>query len=126
MDVISTHNLISNDPQLAQRYLAAKEKAVAHFEDMLIFLRDERQKVCQRRWNTLPYNVNIREYHSPDRMMDALERTPMYKQALQGLKVNWIGFKLSPPLLFSMLEGRKEEEERKKWEEIDKNVGFYP
>ena len=25
-----------------------------------------------------------------------------------------------------MLEGRKEEEERKQWEEIDKNVGFYP
>jgi len=25
-----------------------------------------------------------------------------------------------------MLEGRKDEEERKKWPEIEKHVGFYP
>jgi len=25
-----------------------------------------------------------------------------------------------------MLEGRKEEEEIKQWEEIERNVGFYP
>jgi len=32
---------------------------------------------------------------------------------LQTLKFNRIGLKLSPPLLLGMLEGRKEEEERK-------------
>ena len=59
------------------------------------------------------------------RMREALNRTPMYKQALQRLKVNWIGLRLSPPLLLGMLEGRKEEEERKQWEEIERKAGFY-
>ena len=35
----------------------------------------------------------------------------MYKRSMQRLKVNWIGLKLSPPLLLGMLEGRREEEE---------------
>jgi len=51
-------------------------------------LGDESQQACQRRWNTLPYNLKIREYHSPERMRDALERTPLYKKALERLKVN--------------------------------------
>ena len=46
-------------------------------------------------------------------MREALNKTPMYKQALQRLKVNWIGLRVSPQLLLGMLEGRKEEEERK-------------
>lgn len=45
---------------------------------------------------------------------------------MQRLKTNWIGLKLSPPLLLGMLEGRKEEEERKQWEEIEKHARFYP
>ena len=49
----------------------------------------------------------------------------MHKQALQRLKVNWIGLRLSPPLLLGMLEGRKEEEERRQWEEVEKKAGFY-
>ena len=55
-------------------------------------------------------------------MRDALERTPPYKKALERLKVNWIVLKLSPPFLSGMLEGRKEEEERKNWEEIEKHA----
>ena len=58
-------------------------------------------------------------------MREALNMTPMYKQTIQRLKVIWIGLKLSPPLLLWMLEGRKEEEERNQWEEVEKNVGFY-
>ena len=50
---------------------------------------------------------------------------PMYKHSMQRLKVNWIGLKLSPPLLLGMLEGRREEEEKEKWEEIDKKARFY-
>jgi len=59
-------------------------------------------------------------------MWDALERTPFYKKAVQRLKINWIGLKLNPLLLLGILEGRNEEEERKKWEEIEKHAIFYP
>jgi len=62
---------------------------------------------CMRRWNTLPYRLQIREYHSPTRMKEELRRVPMYKSSMQSFKVNWIGLKLSPPLLPGMLEGRK-------------------
>ena len=113
MVVISTHNLIANDPKLAPRYLATQEQAVTHFEDMFRFLGDESMQVYQRIWNTLPYSLKIREYHSPQRMREALNKTPMYKKTLQRLKVNWIGSRISPPLLLGMLEGRKEEEEAK-------------
>ena len=49
----------------------------------------------------------------------------MYKRSMQRLKVNWIGLKLSPPLLLGMLEGRREEEEQEQWEEIDRKTRFY-
>ena len=88
MAIISTHNIIVNDPKLAPRYLATQEKAITHFENTLRLLGNESQQACQRRWNTLPYSLNIRAYHSPERMRDALERTPMYKKALQRLKVS--------------------------------------
>ena len=79
MVVISTHNLIANDPKLAPRYLVAQEQAVTHFEDMFRFLGDENMQPCQRRWNTLPHSLKMREYHSPQRMREALNKTPMYK-----------------------------------------------
>lgn len=72
MAVISTHNIICNDPQLALRYLATQEQEITHFENTLRFLGNEGQQTCQRRWNALPYNLRIREYHSPERMRDAL------------------------------------------------------
>lgn len=80
---------------------------------MLRLLGDDIQQARQRRWNTLPYNLEMKEYHPPNRMKDALERVPMYKKTLQRLKVNWIGLKLSPSLLLVMLEGINEEDERK-------------
>ena len=46
----------------------------------------------------------------------------MYKQALKRLKVNWIGLRLSPPFILGMLGGRKEEVERKNWEEIERKA----
>jgi len=49
----------------------------------------------------------------------------MYKKSIQWLKVNWIGLKLSPPLLLGMLKGRKEEEEKGQWEEVERKVVFY-
>lgn len=124
MVVISTHNIIANDPNFASRYLATQEQAITHFENEL--QGDESQQGCQRRWSTLPYKLRIREYHSLERMRDAIEMTPLYKNAMQRLKINWIGLKLILPLLLGMLKGRKEEEEIKKWEEIEKYAGFYP
>lgn len=59
-------------------------------------------------------------------LRNALDRTPLYKRAMQRLKVNWIRLKLSPPLLLGLQGGRNEEEERKQWEYIEKNAGFYP
>jgi len=56
---------------------------------------------------------SLKEYHSPQSLRKTLNRTPIYEQSMQRLKVNWIGLKLSPPLLLRMLEGRKEEEEKR-------------
>jgi len=41
---------------------------------------------------------------------------------MQRVKVNWIGLKLSPPLLVGMLDGKKEEEERRQWEEVERKA----
>jgi len=126
MVVISNHNIISNDAQLAPRYLVTQEHAISHFQNTLRLLGTKRQQAFQRRQNNLPHSLRIRECHFPKRLRNALERTPLYKKAMQRLKINWIGLKLSPPLLLGLLEGKKEEEERKQWEEIEKNAGFYP
>lgn len=69
--------------------------------------------------------MQIREYHSPKRMKQALERVPLYKHSMQSLKVNLIGLKLSLPLLVGMLEVKKEEEEQQQWEEVDRKAGFH-
>ena len=90
---------------------------------MFRLLSDDSIHACLRRWNTFPYNLKIREYHSPQRLREALNKTPMYRQSMQRLKVNWIGLKLSPPLLLGMLEGRKEEEEKIQWEEVERKSG---
>ena len=44
---------------------------------------------------------------------------------MQNLQANWIGLKFSPPLLFGLLEGVKEEEENRQWEEVERKVGFH-
>ena len=78
-----------------------------------------------RRWNTLPHSLKIREYHSPTRMREALARIPLYKQLMQNLQANWIGLKFSPPLLLGLVEGVKEEEEDRQWEEVERKAGFH-
>jgi len=78
-----------------------------------------------RRWNTFPHSLWIRKYHSPNRMREAMRRVPLYKHSMQNLKANWIGLKLSPPLLRGLLEGVKEEEEHKQLEGVDRKVGFH-
>ena len=48
----------------------------------------------------------------------------MYNHSMQSLKANWIGLKFNLPLLLGLLEGVKEEEEHKQWEEADRKEGF--
>ena len=92
---------------------------------MFTLLVDDNIHTFLRRWNTFPYSLKIRDYHSPKRLREALKMTLMYKKSMQRLKVNWIGLKLSPPLLLGMLEGRKEEEEKRKWEEVERKARIY-
>lgn len=54
----------------------------------------------------MPYNLQIREYDSPERLRNALEMTPLYKKAMQILKINWIGPKINLPLMLGFSEGR--------------------
>lgn len=81
--------------------------------------------VFTRRWNKLPHSLKIREYHSPTRMREALARVPLYKKLIQNLQANWIGLKFSAPFLLGLLEGVKEEEEGRQWEEVEKKAGFH-
>ena len=73
----------------------------------------------------MPHSLWNMEYHSPNRKKEAMRRVPLYKHSMQSLKVNWIGLKLSPPLLLRLLEGTKEEEESQQWEEVDNKAGFH-
>jgi len=96
MALINTHNLLAHNPQISPRYISDQAQAIAHFEDMERLLGDDYVHACMRRWNTLPHSLQIREYHFPMRMKEALRRVLMYKCSMQRLKVNWIGLKLSP------------------------------
>jgi len=58
-------------------------------------------------------------------MREALARVPQYKQLMQNPQANWIGLKFSPPLLLRLLEGAKEEEEGRQWEEVERKAGFH-
>jgi len=69
----------------------------------------------QRRWHVLPHNLQIREYHSPERLTKALERTPLYKRTMLRMKIMWIKLKLNPPFLLGLQQGRYEEEEKREW-----------
>jgi len=44
---------------------------------------------------------------------------------MQNLQANWIDLKFSPPLLLGFLEGVKEEEENRQWEEVERKAGFH-
>jgi len=123
--LIYAHQPLATNPQVLPDYVKRKAQAIPHFEDMERLFGDDCLHACMRRWNTLSYSLKIREYHSPTRIREALVRVTVYKQSMQDLKANWIGLKFSPPLLLGLLEGDKEEEEQKKWEEVDRKAGFH-
>jgi len=123
--LISAHQHLANDSQGLLDYMDRQAQAIAHFEDMERLLGDNCVHACTRRWNTLSHSIKIREYHTPTRMREALARVPLYKKSMQNLQANWIGLKLSPPFLLGLLEGGKEEEEHRQWEEVERKAGFH-
>ena len=46
MAFIITHNLFTNDPQIAPKYLANQEQAITHFEDMFRLLGEDGVHAC--------------------------------------------------------------------------------
>lgn len=46
MDVINNHSIISNDVDLAPKYLSTQEQAISHFEDTLKLLGTKIQQAC--------------------------------------------------------------------------------
>lgn len=124
MSLIYAHQHLAANPQVVPDYVDKQAQAIAHFEDMERLFGDDYIHACMRRWNTLLHNLQIMEYHSPNRMREAMRRVPLNKHSMQILKANWIGLKFSPPLLLGLVEGVKEEEEQKQWEEVDRKIGF--
>lgn len=123
--LIYAHQHLASNPQVLLDYVERQAQAIAHFEDMERLFGDDCLHACMRRWNTLSYSLKIREYHSPTKMRESLVRVPRYKQSIQNLKENLIGLKFSHPLLLELMEGVKEEEEQKQWEEVERKVGFH-
>jgi len=123
--LIYSHRYLVNNPHITPDYVERQAQAIAHFEDMERLFGDNYIHACIRRWNTLSHSLKIREYHSPTRMREAMRRVPLYKQSMQNFKTNWIGLKFSPTLLLGLLEGVKEEEEQRQWEEVDRKACFH-
>ena len=73
----------------------------------------------------MAHTLQFREYHTPSRMREALVRVAHYKKSMQSLQANWIGLKLSPPLLLGMAEDSIEDDGSKQWEEVNRTAGFH-
>lgn len=83
--VISTHQHLANNPQDLPGYIEQQAQVIAHFKNIERLLGENCLHAYTRRWNTLPHSLKIREYHSPIRMREALERVPQYKQLMHNL-----------------------------------------
>lgn len=92
--LIYVHEHLAANPQVPPDYVDRQAQAISHFEDMERLFGDDCLHACMIRWNTLPHSLRIREYHSPNRMMEAMRRVPLYKDSMQNLKANWIGLNL--------------------------------
>ena len=104
--VILNHKEIENDHAIVESYLQTQTQVIGHFDDISRQIEDELIMASQRRWNNLPHSLKNREYHTPNRLRGALERAPLYKRAIQAKKIQWLGLKLSPPLLLGMNDER--------------------
>lgn len=83
-----SHQHLASNPQVLLDYVERQAQAIIHFEDMERLFGDDCLHACLRRWNTLSYSLNIREYHSPTRMREASVRVPLYKKSMQNLESN--------------------------------------
>jgi hypothetical protein len=75
----------------------------------------------------LPRGLRIKEPHSPNTLYLSLLRTPWYKETIGRMKTNWIGIRMSPPLLLHValmvdLKPEKKESERAN---IVKDKGYH-
>ena len=81
MALISTHNLIINNPQRAPRYLVAQGQAISHFEDMFRLPRNDNMHAYIRIWETLPHSLKIRECQWEEVEM----KSGFYKQEVETI-----------------------------------------
>jgi len=86
--LIYAHQHLATNPQVLLDYVDKQAQAIAHFEDMERLFGNDCLHACMRRWNTLSHSLRIREYHSPNRMREAMRRVPLYKHSMQNLKAN--------------------------------------
>ena len=54
-----------------------------------------------------------------------MARVALSKKSVQSFQANWIGLKLSPPLLLGLTEGNSKENDRQQWAEVDRTTGFH-
>ena len=123
--IITEHQSLATDPTASLRFMDKQAQAIAHFEDMERLLGESAAQACARRWNTMAHTLQLREYHTPSRMREALVRAAHYKKSMQSLQANWIGLKLSPPLLLGMAEDNIEDDASEQWEETNRTAGFH-
>ena len=55
-----------------------------------------------------------------------MERAPLYKRAMQAKNIQWLGLKLSPPLLLELNDEKDTDAQDREWENAKNNNGFYP
>lgn len=82
MALIYAHQHLAANPRVVPDYVDKQAQAIAHFEDMERLFGYYCIHVCMRRRNTLPHSLRIREYHSPNRMREAMRRLPLYKHSM--------------------------------------------
>ena len=55
-----------------------------------------------------------------------MESAPLYKRAMKAKNIQWLGLKLSPPLLLGMNDEKDTDAQDREWENVEKKNGFYP
>ena len=63
--------------------------------------------------------------HTADSQGDKIQCNTLYKKSVQSLQANWIGLKLSPPLLLGLTKWNTKENDGQQWAEVDRTAGFH-
>jgi hypothetical protein len=96
-------------------------------DDTLRLLGEVAIEDFHRRWHSFPYGLRIREPHSPNTSQISLLITPWYKETLRRMITNWIGIRMSPPLLLPVapMASLKPKNEEAEWANIVKDKGYH-